>query len=189
MAHAIDNVSTADSSVLCLASRFQSDTSAVCSELLTPEEDVQSNILAVTVSRPANQWLAAWDRASETTPANGAIIDVTSQPSDDMTAGTFSIETVDVPPDLTAIAIRLFEYIDAWPAGSSYQTSICFHSLTPLLQYKSTQRVSKFVHKLTDEIDDRDASIHYHMDPAAHKSATIETYASMVDAVVEDNGT
>jgi len=101
---------------------------------------------------------------------------------------TTAVETISDPGDLIGLGIAISKYLSNWE-GSPNQTVVCFHSLTPLLQYGNLQRVFRFLHVLTGPLKSIDAVAHFHLDPHAHDEQTINTLSQLFDVIVEhDNG-
>lgn len=67
--------------------------------------------------------------------------------------------------------------------GASH--TICFDSITPLLQYVDSKQAYRFLHTLGGHIQSANAVAHYHMDPVAHDEQSVALVTSLVDAVVE----
>lgn len=58
-------------------------------------------------------------------------------------------------------------------------------SLTTLLQHVDLRRSFRFLQAMTTRLAEPDATVHYHLDPAAHDAKTINTLKQLFDAVVE----
>lgn len=88
--------------------------------------------------------------------------------------------TVSTPSDLTGLGIEIGEIVEAWPTP----VTVCFDSLTAMLQYVAFETAYEFLHTLTGQFDAADARAHFHIDPAAHDAATVAALTSLVDAAV-----
>ena len=88
--------------------------------------------------------------------------------------------TVSTPSDLTGLGIEIADFVDAWPAP----VTVCFDSLTAMLQYVDFETAYEFLHTLTGQFDAADARAHFHVDPGAHDAQTVAALTSLVDAAV-----
>lgn len=95
-----------------------------------------------------------------------------------------TIETISSPADLTGVGIKVTNFLSGW-ADEEEQISVCFYTLTTLLQYVDLQDVFRFLHVLTGRLKAVDAIAHFHMDPTAHDERSINTLKSLFDGVVE----
>jgi hypothetical protein len=62
---------------------------------------------------------------------------------------------------------------------------VCFDSLTAMLQYVDVETAYEFLHAITGQLYAADARAHFHIDPTAHDRTTVDSIASLFDAVVE----
>jgi hypothetical protein len=181
------------SNVLLLAPALSDSEDEACIDLLTIADISQENLLSVTFTQTAQDRLELWHtHAGDDLPAQAGIITVgeqtrstsASRSSPSQTPGPITIDAVSDPADLTGLGISLTNYLSEW-AENNNQTVVCFHSLTPLLQYADLQRVFRFLHVLTGRIASSDAVAHYHMDPTAHDEQTRQTLVQLFDATIE----
>lgn len=94
------------------------------------------------------------------------------------------VRSVESPGNLTKIGVELNDVLTGW-ASTEAKVSICFESLTPLIQYSDVEKVYRFLHVLTNQVKSVDAKAHYHLDPGAHDQTDVNLLLTMVDAVVE----
>lgn len=171
--------------VLVLAERFDENEAAVCRTLLQCNSPGQKNLLSISVAQPARARHEQWHTSLDAEPANSSIIDVRiSDPLNELESSSsqLGVETIRTSADLTELAIQIQDYTDEWPTESKeYQTIVCFHSITSLLQYINIQDVFKFVSHLTNRLNEVGAITHYHMDPGAHSTQTVEKYVGRLD--------
>jgi len=181
------------SNVLLLAPAMSKSEDEVCVDLMTVRDIKHENVLSVTFTQTAEDRLELWQtHVGDDLPAQAGIVTIgeqtrsasTSRNSPSKTPGPITIDTVSDPADLTGLGISLTNYLSEWSQNSN-QTVVCFHSLTPLLQYADLQRVFRFLHVLTGRIDSSDAIAHYHMDPGAHDEQTRNTLIQLFDATIE----
>jgi hypothetical protein len=58
-----------------------------------------------------------------------------------------------------------------------------------MLQYVELETAYEFLHAITGQLYAADARAHFHVDPSAHDSQTVDSITSLFDAVVElDDG-
>jgi hypothetical protein len=91
---------------------------------------------------------------------------------------TVSTTTVSEPGDLTGIGIKVSQCLSAWRDDDA-TTVLCFDSLTTLLQYADLQRAFRFLHMLTQQIENAGALGYFHIDPTAHDDQTVSTVANL----------
>lgn len=100
-------------------------------------------------------------------------------PPDDVT-----VESVSAPEDLTGLGITLSQLL-----SDHEQATVCFDSLTVLLQYVDHETAYEFLNAVTGHLYAADASAHFHLDPTAHERREIDALASLFDAIAEwDDG-
>lgn len=180
----IDQIADA-ASILVLSPALASESDAVCASLL--DEGNASNLLWIAYGgRPSDQ-VDRWEMHVGRPPAdctvisvseNGSAFDSTDLPYD------LDVETISNPTDLTGLGIRITEVLRRWE-DDDRPTRVCFDSLTPLLQYVEFETIYEFLHVVSDRIYAMDATAHFHIDPGAHDDQTIESLATLSDAVIE----
>lgn len=179
--------------VLLLTSALSSADDEACIDLLTVTNPDRENVLSITFTQSADDRLDLWRSHVADLPAQAGIVSVdvltrsasSSAPSPSQTAPQpITVETVSDPGDLTGLGIAISKFVSNWD-GSPNRTVVCFHSLTPLLQYADLQRVFRFLHVLTGRLKSVDAVAHFHLDPHAHDEQTLDTLTQLFDAIVE----
>ncbi len=182
------------SSVLLLSPSLGEGESDACIDLLHPD-DVEKNALWVSYTKSPDAQLRRWRNHSESRPANVGVVSV-GDSMRSVSAGNPqsanhgsdgldpSIETVTNPNDLTGLGISITEQLTRWHSNDA-RTVVCVDSLTAMLQYVDRQTAYEFLHVLTGRLYAADAVAHFHMDPGAHDDRTVESIASLCDAVVE----
>ena len=179
-------------STLLLASSFDQATEESCAEMLHPSIPADSNVLWVSYTKSPDQQLRRWQTHSSDRPANMGMVSVEDSTrsvtaeggTSDLMGPNRPIETVSSPNDLTGLGIRITEFLTDWEENDN-QTVVCFDSLTALLQYVELETAYEFLHILTGRMAAVDAFAHFHMDPEAHDEQTIESVATLMDAVIE----
>lgn len=170
--------------VLLLGRATDETVSRVHRTLLTVSEPTDTRVLGVTFQSP-RRWLQAWHRQVGTDPAELGVVAVgetMSGPPDEGTSESVSVEAVS-PTDLTGLGIVLSDFLGSWDERPESVT-VCFDSLTDLLQYSDTQTVFRFLRIATRRLELVGATAHFHLDPSAHSEQTIATLRSVFDAVV-----
>jgi hypothetical protein len=171
--------------VLVLAPSMGTPKRDACLRLLTQTPPASTNVLSVTFTQSAAEWIEDWaDRAGEP-PARGGIVAIGQQQAEH--GSDWRVGTVENPSDLTGIGIELSELLSTMgeAADDDEPLSVCFDSITSLLQYADLQRTFRFLHVVTGRIKTVDGVGHFHMDPAAHTDQELATLKGLFDAVVE----
>lgn len=179
--------------ILLLTSTLGSADGKACIDLLTVTEPDRENVLSITFTQSADDRLSLWQSYVPDLPAHAGIITVdvltrsastNDAPPAQNIPTPIAVESVSDPGDLTGLGIAISEFLSNWE-GAPNQTVVCFHSLTPLLQYADLQRVFRFLHVLTGRLESAGAVAHFHLDPHAHDEQTLGTLSQLFDVVVE----
>jgi hypothetical protein len=170
--------------VLVLAPSMGTAKRDTCLDLLTQTPPASTNVLSVTFTQSAAEWVEDWDEYAGEPPARGGIVAIGQQQGDG--DANWRVATVENPSDLTGIGIELSELLStiAGAAGDE-PLSVCFDSITSLLQYADLQRTFRFLHVVTGRIKTVGGVGHFHIDPAAHTDQELATLKGLFDAVVE----
>lgn len=184
--------------ILVLAPVMDGAADEACGELLTHEDDEGGNVLLVSVVDSPGERLNMIRRHVGSPLSNIAVVGVgddwRSAAATDSTAeggpgqtgpapGTVRTASVSDASDLTGLGIRISEALAAWQTEAS--TTVCFHSVTGLLQFTGLRRGFQFLHVLTKRVEAVDGIAHYHMDPSAHDRQTLATIRCLFDTVIE----
>lgn len=97
------------------------------------------------------------------------------------------LRSVENPGNLTKVGVELNGLLEVLTASGT-DVTICFESLTTLLQYAGVEKVYKFLHVFTNQVHSVGARAHYHLDPNAHDQNDVNLLMTMLDAVVEIDG-
>jgi hypothetical protein len=181
------------SNVMLLTPSLGTEGSDVCGDLLSVERPSEENVLAVILNDSPDGWLDRWERTvGPERPAKTSFVTANEQ-TRSVAAGasggsalpaSMTIHTTPSPGDLTGLGMRISDQLGDWQADDN-QIVVEFDSLTTLLEYSDRQSVFKFMHVLKGRVEAADALAHYHMDPAAHSTEELNTFKSLMDAVVE----
>jgi hypothetical protein len=188
MSEAVVETAADHTNVLLLGRTMDETVSRVHGELLTEQEPATTRVLTVTFQSP-RRWLRAWQQQIGTDPVELGIVAVSEtlsgDPDEQIPDGTtenVSVQAVS-PTDLTGLGIVLSDFLGSW-SNEPEQVTVCFDSLTDLLQYSDTQTVFRFLRIATRRLELVDANAHFHLDPSAHDEQTVATLRSAFDAVV-----
>jgi len=199
-AEAVDLIEVGDD-VLLTCPSFTEEESEACIDLLTLTDPKQTNVLSVAFTQSPNDRFETWSRHVDGQPAGASIVSVeadtpsvgSENPIDRRGATNVpeqvTVDTVSSPENLTELGVRIVERLEAWHQEyPNRQTVVCFHSLTTLLQYVSVDRAFRFLHVFTAHDAMDDATVHCHLDAAAHDEETVATLKSPFDVVCEFDG-
>jgi hypothetical protein len=151
-----------------------------------------ADVLVVAFAGSPARWLADWRAVADDPPrATFVVHDAASwlagDPRDRIETAaspdtTVKAELVDSPGNLTDLGVTLLEALEAHAAHDP-RTTLCFQSLTVLLQYAPLDEVYQFLHTLVGHLDGFDATGHFHLHERAHEAETIDTLRPVFDRV------
>lgn len=181
----------APGNVLLRAPSLSDATTEVCPTVGAHEGQ---NLLLISLSGNPDRRLDAWQRQAGL-PEKVAILSadetrgaVEAGDGSTSTVGPGGTEisrtTISEPSDLTGIGIKMSKCLSAWE-DDDVPTSICFDSVTTLLQFAGTRRAFRFLHVMTKRITSSDNLAHYHIDPGAHDAQTLATIESIFPEAIE----
>lgn len=144
---------------------------------------------------PPRQWVrAAADgadvRVVDTTPCSNV-----GGSGDGAGADGVVTVTASGPANLTDVGVRVTDALDdmvetaGGPGGRSDGPTCCLGSLTALLQYVDAREAYQFVNAVTARVASLGGTTHAHIEPEAHDRRTIDTMASLFEAVLEPSAT
>lgn len=182
------------SNILLLVSPLHPADLDACMDLLTVTEPENENVWSLGITITPNKRVENWEQVVGTAPASFRIVSVGDLPEakarEAAKAYGYDPEPhfVTIPDGsaLTRIGVELMAALDEWDSSPA-ETVICFHSVSSLLQYASEERVFQFLNTFTAEVEQADASAHYHMDPEVHEDSTVAKVKHLVDAVIESD--
>ncbi|MFC7059296.1 DUF7504 family protein [Halovenus salina] len=179
---ALDDVSN----VLLLVPSLGNQGRQACLTLLSRTPPSETNILTVTYTDTAPDWVDLWSEHVGTPPVRGGIVPI-GQGKSDVDDPSWAVKSVENPSDLTGIGIQLSELLStmAKAADDSEEIAVCFDSVTSLLQYADLQRAFRFLHVVTGRVKTVGGVGYYRLDPDAHDRQTLATLKGLFDAVVE----
>lgn len=181
------------SNILLLVPSLDGRDDEACVDLQTLTSLDKENALFVTISQTADDRMAVWQsQVHDHLPDKIGLITVgvltrsgTGGPADDTTPQqALTIENVPDPNDLATLRSVIQRYLSVWDDDEAL-TTLCFHSLTALMQHTTQPELTQFLETLTEKVQEANAVAHYHCDPTAHSQATVDAFKQVVDIVVQ----
>jgi hypothetical protein len=176
----------AGSDVLLLGTPRSETDDRACADHLDPA--TSGNIVIVTFVQTPDARIGVLRRLSPDLRASVSAIDVggrsrsAAETSGGGPSGTPVAQVAD-PGDLQRLGLTISDHLAG--LDTDERTTLCFHSLSALLQYVDLRRGYRFLHTLIGRLDSVEASSHYHLDPEAHDEQTVATLRPLFDAVVD----
>lgn len=180
------------SNILLLAPANQVRENKGCAELLSASPGTADRILCITLSDSPDDRIETWRGHLDDQPATSiSFIDVNgkqrSSAMDGWSRSLAPVRPVGDASDLTELGVAVSESLSQC-AQTVGQTSICFHSLTGLLDAVSVPHAYHFLNILTSQVTASDSLAHYHLDPEAHGERTVSVLSMLFDAIIEPVG-
>lgn len=198
---------------LAIAPRHSDHEEAVCNGLLStvPADDgsspgespyARTNVLGVTFdlveADPLDRWhfgsddpnrvgllcVGDFSRASATRSVPMRSSGPTRPASRPSAPGEVRIDAVSAPDDLQAIGMRINERLSAWNESDTRST-LCFHSVSPLLDAAELEDVFRFLHLLNGWLASKGVLAHFHLDPRRAGDRAINILRPLFDVVFE----
>ncbi|GAA0300364.1 DUF7504 family protein [Halarchaeum salinum] len=95
------------------------------------------------------------------------------------------VHDVSSPGDLTGIGIEFSEIAREAEEADLGRVRVGFDSLSPLLMYVDLQRLFRFLHVFTSQIQSRDWLGLFAIDPDSHDQQEVNTISQLFDGMVE----
>lgn len=114
----------------------------------------------------------------ETTPSTSSLI--TGSANTD----SIVMRNISNPSDLARLGITISRLVSEWKETTQHPTSICFHSLTPLLHHVQTRTLFQFLFTLIQSLGTNRITAHYHLDPAVHGEQATGSLQPLFDSVI-----
>jgi len=112
------------------------------------------------------------------------LVDCVSSQSGGVT-GSEVVRTVSSPGDLTGIGIEFSEIARQSEADGVERLRIGFDSISPLLMYVDLQRLFRFLHVFTSQIQSNDWLGLFSIDPESHEEQAVNTISQLFDGLIE----
>lgn len=141
--------------------------------------------IVVTSRNPADDVVDEYDALL---PADATrflrVIDCVSNQSDTAT-DVEGVHDVSSPGDLTGIGIQFSEIAREAEETGLERLRVGFDSLSPLLMYVDLQRLFRFLHVFTSQIQSRDWIGLFAIDPDSHDQQEVNTISQLFDGMIE----
>jgi KaiC/GvpD/RAD55 family RecA-like ATPase len=146
-------------------------------------EDGDGSVL-VTSRDPAEDVIEDYDEAVGSRESYLRVIDCVSSQSGNPTGGE-RVTYVSSPGDLTGMGIQFSEVARGAQSTGIDELRVGFDSLSPLLMYVDIERLFRFLHVFTSQIQSQGWLGVFSVDPESHDDQTINTISQLFDGVVE----
>lgn len=165
--------------LLCSPSMHGGDSGgSICRALLGDQGDERA-VLWITYTRSPSACVESFpDGVGD--PSFSIIAVGETATTDTDALGDVSVETVSAPADLTGLGITLSQML-----SETDDVTLCFDSLSALLQYVDRETAYEFLHAVTGQLYAAGATAHFHLDPTAHDRQTVDALASLFDAIID----
>ena len=145
--------------------------------------DGEGSVL-VTSRDPAEEVVAEYEAALDDAPGFLRLVDCVSTQSGSAT-GDDRVRYVSTPGDLTGMGIEFSEVAGSASDEGVSRLRVGFDSLSPLLMYVDIERLFRFLHVFTSQIQSQEWLGVFSVDPESHDAQTINTISQLFDGVVE----
>jgi KaiC/GvpD/RAD55 family RecA-like ATPase len=146
-------------------------------------EDGEGSVL-VTSRDPAEDVIRAYDESVGSRESYLRVIDCVSSQSGNPTDGD-RVTYVSSPSDLTGMGIEFSEVARNAQSAGVDELRVGFDSLSPLLMYVDIERLFRFLHVFTSQIQSQGWLGVFSIDPESHDEQTINTLSQLFDGVAE----
>ncbi|RXK51294.1 DUF7504 family protein [Halorientalis pallida] len=176
-----------DGNVLLLAPSVGGAERDACTDMLPHDAAASTRVIHVLYMESAIERYRVVESHLPDHPAESAVVavgagGVVGERGPEPPAEHYHVQRLTDPGDLTGLGIALNDALGEWAAAGD--VTLCFDSLSILLQYADTERVFRFLHMLTNRLTELGASAHFHLDPAAHDEQTVAQLAQAFDSRV-----
>ena len=145
--------------------------------------DEQGSIV-VSSRDPATEVLTEYEAFREGDEGYLRLVDCVSSQSGSADGGR-AIRYVSSPGDLTGMGIEFSEVAQNARSEGIEGLRVGFDSLSPLLMYVDLQRLFRFLHVFTSQIQSQGWLGVFSIDPDSHDDQTINTISQLFDGVLE----
>lgn len=166
------------SAVLVRSSGLHGDRDDACATLSLAGGP--TGVVAVTYRGTAAEWLDRL-RGHRNSPETVQVVTVGDALGTPGESGAV-VRRVENPDDLTGLEIRVGEAIAALPDGPR---TLCFDSLTALLQYAEVEEAYRLLHPLVERLHAAGVVGHFHVDPVALEEQDLTAITGLFDATVD----
>jgi len=159
-------------------------------ELLATGAGAGEGSVVITTRDSADRVVADY-RSLLTDPdaAEIGIVDCVTRHQGRSPSDTTTVKYTSSPVDMTGIGIKFSEFVETFYTGRGIQQNrIALDSLSTLLMYSDLQTVFRFVHVLTNRIEDAEALGIHVIESTAHDDEAMNTLKQLFDGVIELDG-
>jgi KaiC/GvpD/RAD55 family RecA-like ATPase len=174
-----------DGTNLLLSGPAMSGKQAILLELLARGESDGEGSVVVTSRDPADEVIGDYEGVLGHESGFLRVVDCVSQQSGGGGGNDSRVRTVSSPGALTGMGMEFSNIAeDAGEAGVG-RLRVGFDSLSPLLMYVDLQRLFRFLHVFTSQIQSQGWLGVFSVDPESHDAQTINTISQLFDGVLE----
>ncbi|GAA0654774.1 RAD55 family ATPase [Salarchaeum japonicum] len=161
--------------------------------LLARGADDDEGAIVVTSRNPADDIAEEYNDLLGDRTSFFRIIDSVSSRSGGAEGEMSFVRNVSSPGELTGIGIEFSELAREAENNGVERLRIGFDSLSPLLMYVDLQRLFRFLHVFTSQIQSRDWLGLFAIDPDSHDEQVVNTISQLFDGMIQvrvtDDGT
>ena len=173
-----------EENVLLLAPSATEDGRVACADLLDHPNTETGAVVFVTLTQSPDARIEVLRRHASRLPSRvGVICADEHRRGDTGSRKGVAVRSVENPGDLARLGVAIGDALTDWTAA--HPTTVCFHSITALLQFAELPRVFRFLYTLAGRVGSTGNRAHYHLDPDAHDQQTIATLSPLFDSVIE----
>lgn len=157
-----------------------------CAEHLQVPSGPGGAVIFVTLTEaPDRRIQVLRDHASRPPARVGVICAGESRRGGSVNSRGVAVRSVENPGDLARLGVGISDALESW--ADDHPTTVCFHSLTSLLQFVELSRVFRFVYTLGGRVAQSGARAHFHLDPDAYDEddeQVVATLSPLFDSVL-----
>lgn len=164
-----------------------------CHSFLTQSPSMTRDVLGVAIDASPDSLLRHW-QLSNKQPLfdNYGFVDIddsiratesTAKPDGGTTPG-YTIRIVDSPGNLSAIGTQLTDILSEWDTNEN-KLVVCVYTLTTLLNHVAISTVYQFITILTRQLQARNATAHYHLDPRNVDPQHLDVLTDLFDTTID----
>lgn len=177
------------SSVLLLAPSASDDDDDACTELLTREDPLTTNVLSVTTSESPTERIALWQREVGTLPGRIVVADAGSvrqgtSDAERRTPASVTVDTLPADAEPLDIGMAVARWIGHWESTAE-PTALCLHSLTALFDAFDRADVVSLITGINRLCGTLGVTGHHHIDPMTVDESLLSILRPLYDAVIE----
>ena len=153
-------------------------------DLVARGESAGEGSVLVTSRDPAEEIIEEYEAVLGGPSSFLHVVDCVSTQSGSATAAE-GVHHVSSPGDLTGMGIEFSGVAEAASEAGVDRLRVGFDSLSPLLMYVDIQRLFRFLHVFTSQIQSQGWLGVFSVDPESHDTQTVNTISQLFDGVLE----